>query len=387
MSFVQNLTSRFYLSCDPSNPHQKNYRPHIDGLRAIAVLSVVGYHFFPNWVKGGFVGVDIFFVISGFLIGGILLDSLYNHSFSIKDFYARRVKRIFPALIVVLAATLAFGGFALLPEDFKNLGKHTVGGAGFIANLMFWKESGYFDVASEKKELLHLWSLGVEEQFYIIFPLLLWGLTKKNLRLVTFIVLLFVASFYWNLAVYKKDPAFDFYSPVTRFWELLAGVLLALWERRHREGSLFFRCQPAINTISSLARQIVFNPTSPPNNRAGALSSFVSLAGIVFIVIALYKAKAAGFPGKQALYPVLGAVCLIGAGSHALGNRLLLSLKPMVWIGLISYPLYLWHWPLITYARVIVNGVPSRTLRISLLLVAILLATLTYGFIEKPIRF
>ncbi|MDR0529570.1 MAG: acyltransferase [Zoogloeaceae bacterium] len=220
-----------------SETHFKNYRPDIDGLRAIAVLSVVGYHFFPDFVKGGFVGVDIFFVISGFLIGGILLDALNKGTFSISDFYARRILRIFPALIVVLTVTLFFGWFALLRGEFENLGKHTVGGAGFVANLMFWKESGYFDTASERKELLHLWSLGVEEQFYIFFPIFLFGVWKKQLRLVTFITMIFLVSFFWNIAIYKKDTASDFYLPVTRFWELLAGVLLVLWERRNIRSS------------------------------------------------------------------------------------------------------------------------------------------------------
>ena len=150
-----------------------NYRPDIDGLRAVAVASVVIFHAFPDWLPGGFVGVDIFFVISGFLISGIILGDLNKERFSFVDFYARRVRRIFPALIVVLAACLVLGWFVLLTVEYESLGLHTVAGAGFVSNLLLWSEAGYFDVAASLKPLLHLWSLGVEEQFYLFWPLLL----------------------------------------------------------------------------------------------------------------------------------------------------------------------------------------------------------------------
>jgi peptidoglycan/LPS O-acetylase OafA/YrhL len=368
-------------------PYLPPYRPDIDGLRAFAVLAVVGYHFFPAWIKGGFVGVDVFFVISGFLIGGILLDSLRDGTFSLRSFYARRVRRIFPALIVVMAASLAFGWFALLPDDYQNLGKHSAGGAGFIANLLFWKEAGYFDVAAERKPLLHLWSLGVEEQFYIFFPLFLWGLWKKNLRLATFLVLLTWASWRWNLATYKKDPAFDFYLPMTRFWELLTGVLLALWERRREETApMFYRWRHG-EKFFVLTRRVFFRDADAAREQGGAFRSFLSLIGMLLLVLALVKAQTVKFPGKQALVPVLGAACLIAAGPKAWANRVLFSLKPAVWIGLVSYPLYLWHWPLLAYARIILGEMPDRTLRIGMVLGAILLAALTYWIVERPIRF
>ncbi|MDR1349746.1 MAG: acyltransferase, partial [Zoogloeaceae bacterium] len=205
-----------------------DYRPDIDGLRAIAVLAVIGYHFFPAWIKGGFVGVDVFFVISGFLIGGILLEALRKGEFSLTEFYARRIRRIFPALILVLLSVLAFGWFALWPEDYQNLGKHTAGGAAFISNFLFWQEAGYFDVAAERKPLLHLWSLGVEEQFYIVFPISLWLLWRMKLRILAGIALFAFVSFVLNFAVYRSYPDFDFYFPLTRFWELLAGAVLWL---------------------------------------------------------------------------------------------------------------------------------------------------------------
>ncbi|MGC2165385.1 MAG: acyltransferase, partial [Gallionella sp.] len=144
------------------------YRTDIDGLRAIAVLCVIGFHAFPNWLKGGFVGVDIFFVISGFLISSIIVNSLDQGTFSFAEFYARRVKRIFPALILVMASCFVFGWFALLPDEYKQLGKHIASGATFISNFTFWQEAGYFDKSTDSKPLLHLWSLGIEEQFYIV---------------------------------------------------------------------------------------------------------------------------------------------------------------------------------------------------------------------------
>src|SRR5260370_40148903 len=157
----------------PNLTHPK-YRPDIDGLRAVAVLLVVGFHAFPDWVKGGFIGVDIFFVISGFLISTIIFENLERNSFSFIAFYSRRIRRIFPALLVVLIAAFAIGRFTLLPDEYRQLGKHIAGGAGFVANFVLWNESGYFDRAAETKPLPHLWSLGIEEQFYIVFPLLLW---------------------------------------------------------------------------------------------------------------------------------------------------------------------------------------------------------------------
>ena len=203
------------------------YRPDIDGLRAVAVLSVVVYHAFPSWLKGGFVGVDIFFVISGFLISTIIFSSLERDSFSFYDFYSRRIRRIFPALLVVLIACYAFGWSALLADEYKQLGKHIAAGAGFVSNLILWSESGYFDIAAETKPLLHLWSLGIEEQFYIAWPVLLWAAWKKKFNLFTISLALFFVSFGLNLSKYRVDGVADFYSPQTRFWELLAGSLLA----------------------------------------------------------------------------------------------------------------------------------------------------------------
>ena len=175
------------------------YRPDIDGLRAIAILSVVIYHAFPTKLRGGFVGVDIFFVISGFLISSIIFRSLQRGDFSFSEFYARRVRRIFPALILVLAASYTVGWFVLLPDEFKQLGKHMAAGAGFVQNIVLNKEAGYFDTASELKPLMHLWSLSIEEQFYLIFPVLIWGAWRLGLNALSVALLLVLLSFGLNL--------------------------------------------------------------------------------------------------------------------------------------------------------------------------------------------
>ncbi|MBR4877029.1 MAG: acyltransferase [Rhodocyclaceae bacterium] len=181
------------------NLSHPKYRPDIDGLRAVAVLAVVAFHAFPRWMPGGFVGVDIFFVISGYLISTILLENLARDTFSFTTFYMRRIRRIFPALAVVLAACFVAGWLVLFADEFASLGKHMAAGAGFVANLALWYEAGYFDTASELKPLLHLWSLGIEEQFYLLWPLLLWLAWKRKFNVLTAIVLLLAASFVTNV--------------------------------------------------------------------------------------------------------------------------------------------------------------------------------------------
>lgn len=182
-----------------SHSHIQGYRPDIDGLRAFAVLAVVTFHAFPATVRGGFLGVDVFFAISGYLICGILLRELEAGSFSFLQFYSRRVRRIFPALLLVLAALLPLGWHMLLPDEYAALGKHILGGATFSSNLLLWSEAGYFDAAAKAKPLLHLWSLGIEEQFYIFFPLLLWACAKRHFRLITIILFLTLLSFLDNI--------------------------------------------------------------------------------------------------------------------------------------------------------------------------------------------
>ncbi|MBQ7627193.1 MAG: acyltransferase, partial [Rhodocyclaceae bacterium] len=357
------------------------YRPDIDGLRAVAVLAVVAFHAFPRWMPGGFVGVDIFFVISGYLISTILLENLARDTFSFTTFYMRRIRRIFPALAVVLAASFAFGWYSLFADEFRQLGKHMAGGAGFVANLVLWKESGYFDTASELKPLLHLWSLGIEEQFYLIWPLVLWLVWKRKFNLLTVIALLLVASFAANLYRIDRNPVATFYAPHTRFWELLAGSLLA-WLVVHRSSV----AENLRRTCDRLLARLIYREA--PVNDGRTLENVLSFAGFVLLAIGFWKiTKATPFPGAWAAVPVVGAFLLIAAGQRAWLNRVLLSNRVAVFFGLISFPLYLWHWPLLAFARVIEGGTPARSWRIAAVLAAIVLATLTWRFIERPLRF
>lgn len=355
---------------DAQQAHPK-YRPDIDGLRTIAVLSVVVFHAFPSALPGGFIGVDIFFVISGYLISTILFNSLQDGRFQFRDFYARRVRRIFPALLLVLVATYALGWSSLLTAEFGQLGKHIAGGAGFVANLVFWSEAGYFDTAGETKPLLHLWSLGIEEQFYIVWPLLLWACwrARSSPRLLFGLTLaLLAASFALCVWLTPSDPTAAFYAPYTRFWELLAGSALAWVAGRRR------RDAPGAPQA----------PTWVSQPRGAGMMSWsgcaLLLAGLVVI------SPATAFPGVWALLPVLGAVLVILAGPRAWLNRVVLSHPWMVAIGLISYPLYLWHWPLLSFARILNGGTPDAVIRLLAVVLAIALAALTYLWVERPIR-
>lgn len=366
----------------PPQPHLSHpkYRPDIDGLRAVAVLSVVAFHAFPNWIKGGFIGVDIFFVISGFLISSIIFENLDKGTFSFSEFYARRIKRIFPALVLVLIASLALGWFALLADEYKQLGKHTTAGAGFVSNLALWKEAGYFDNSAETKPLLHLWSLGIEEQFYIIWPLLLWLAWKGGFNLLTITIIVASISFFLNIKGVKQDAVATFYSPQTRFWELLSGSLLA-WGMLYKKGAYAgFNTKLDTWLGAALYKQA-------PKADGKTLSNVLSFVGFFLLVYGFWKInKQFSFPGKWALLPVIGAVLLILAGPKAWVNRTLLSKRVAVWFGLISFPLYLWHWPLLSFARIVEGEVPSRKIRIAVIILSVVLAWLTYKLLERRIR-
>jgi peptidoglycan/LPS O-acetylase OafA/YrhL len=335
------------------------YRPDIDGLRAIAVLSVVGYHYSPERITGGFVGVDIFFVISGYLISTIIFGNLANERFSYAEFYARRIKRIFPALALVLFTSAVFGWYVLFPDEFVQLGKHIAGGAGFAANFVLWSEAGYFDSAAESKPLLHLWSLGIEEQFYIFWPLLLGIVWRKNINFLTVTFVLAALSFAISIYWIDGDPAALFFSPFSRIWELMIGGLLA---------------------YVMLQR----NKYAPGNAR---MLSLLSPAGLLLIGISVtFFSKFLPYPGWLAAFPTIGAALVIAAPPQDRVNRYLLSHPVLVWIGLISYPLYLWHWPLLAYARIIKGGMPDGTTRAILLAASFLLASGTYILLEKRFK-
>jgi peptidoglycan/LPS O-acetylase OafA/YrhL len=236
-----------------------NYRPDIDGLRAIAVGAVVAFHTFPNIFKGGFVGVDVFFVISGFLISGIIVDDIEKDQFSYLNFYKRRIRRIFPALLVVIAATLIAGWYVLLPDEFQRVGKDLAAGAGFATNFILWDEAGYFDVASETKPLLHLWSLAIEEQFYIVWPLvlgLIW-IRQRGLLLATLSIA--SVSFAYNVFSIEHHHAdAAFYSPLSRFWELMLGGVLAYLVRQKAQWLSGFRSLQSAFGLSLIAISVFF---------------------------------------------------------------------------------------------------------------------------------
>lgn len=369
------------MTSKQTHPSHPIYRPDIDGLRAMAVLSVVAFHAFPRWVRGGFIGVDVFFVISGYLISTIIFENLEKGTFSFSEFYSRRIRRIFPALLLVLFACLSFGWFALLSDEYKQLGKHIAAGAGFISNFILWNEAGYFDNSSETKPLLHLWSLGIEEQFYIVWPLLLWFAWKRNFNPLTITVVVAVSAFILNIKGIKQDMAATFYSPQTRFWELLAGSLLA-WVTLYRSNA-FYNIKTRINVWLF---PIVYSEKQDYDDKT--LSNAISFVGLLLLLYGFWRInKELSFPGKWALVPVLGAVLIITAGSNAWVNRTILSNKIAVGFGLISYPLYLWHWPLLSFARIVESEVPSRNIRLAAVVLSIALAWLTYKLVERPLRF
>jgi len=339
--------------------HAMKYRPDIDGLRAIAVLPVVFYHAGLPGFSGGFVGVDVFFVISGYLITGILHKEMLAGHFSILSFYERRARRILPALFLVLTASLAAGWVWLAPEEYGAM----AGSAGatllFASNMWFWQNSGgYFDGATDYLPLLHTWSLAVEEQFYIGFPLLLMVLVRLGRRATLGVTLALVGGSL-ALAIWATPqmPSASFYLLPTRIWELGIGSLLALGL--------------APGNVPRWARETV---------------AAIGLAAIV-LAATLYDASTS-FPGLGALPPVLGAAALIWAGGQGrtLTGRLL-SWRPVVFIGLLSYSLYLWHWPIMAFARnrLLLVELPAAW-QAGTILLAFAAAWASWRFVERPFR-
>ncbi len=333
-------------------------------------------------MKGGFIGVDVFFVISGFLISTIIFRSLEGNKFSFVDFYSRRIRRIFPALATVLLATFMLGWFILYPDEYRQLSKHVAGGAGFVSNFVLWRESGYFDAAAETKPLLHLWSLGIEEQFYIFFPVFAWLLWRARLNILFFVALTGLLSFVLNLKLIDSAPVATFYMPQTRVWELLIGSTLAL---------LVIDVSGYMATLEAFfgqfMRHLIYRTDADVSPEITLANSRAWL-GVLLISLALLKITTnTHFPGAWALLPTLGTVFLLWAGPHAYVSRVLLSNWILVSVGKISYPLYLWHWVLLTYARIEVGQTPSIGVRCAALALSIVLAWLTYRLIERPLRF
>ena len=332
------------------------YRPDIDGLRALAVLPVLLFHA-KLGCPGGFVGVDIFFVISGFLICSLILREFEEGNFSLVTFWERRIRRILPALTVVVLVTLVAGWFLYLPEDFESVGKSGVAQALLVSNVFFWQQEGYFSPGSDTKPLLHLWSLAVEEQFYLLFPLLLIFLARyKGFSLSKIMASLAVGSFAFSVMGSYSNPEATFYLLPTRAWELMAGTLLAMLRGRL--------------SIRPLWRE------------AGGWLGL----GLVCYSILFYN-RETRFPGLAALPPCLGAFLIIASSEakRSLVGRIL-AFKPVVAVGLISYSLYLWHWPVLVFSKYLSKYGQSARLRVVLLAASIGLAILTWKYVETPFR-
>ncbi len=335
----------------PATPGQ-GYRPDIDGLRALAILPVVAFHVARGKFPGGFAGVDIFFVISGFLITGLILRERSERQFTYGGFYARRVRRIFPALILVLAVSFAMAWLLFPARDLERFGLDLAGSAAFAGNFVFWDQRGYFDPQPYTRPLLHLWSLGVEEQFYIAWPLLLGLLSRWRKGPAVGIVTLGLLSFALNIHFSATDMSGAFYLPFTRAWELMLGAALAL--------------------------------RPPPASER--LANGLSWAGALLVAAAFLLVRQDDFPGWWGLLPTLGAALLIGAGPAAWLNRRLLSSRPAVAVGLISYPLYLWHWILICFGWSASFDLLQWPGRAALAGLAFPLAWATWRFLERPVR-
>ena len=335
------------------------YRAEVDGLRALAVLPVMFFHAGFEVFSGGFVGVDVFFVISGYLITALIISELEIGQFSILKFYERRARRILPALFLVMFLCIPFSYALLSPSDFRDFGQSLVAVSIFSSNLLFWLESDYFDIATEFKPLLHTWSLAVEEQFYLIFPLLLlalWRLNNKILMLVLLSLIFCISIIYSHWGAYNV-PSFNFYSITSRAWELLIGVFLALF---------------------------LWNYSSP---KSIALNQFLSILGLTAICFSIttFDAKTP-FPSFYALIPTLGTALIILSSTHGTLVNKLLTLKPVVGIGLISYSSYLWHQPIIAFANIYFLETPTAGMFLALIVLALLLAFVSWRFFERPFR-
>lgn len=340
------------------------YRGEIDGLRAVAVLPVILFHAGFGLFGGGYVGVDVFFVISGYLITTILLSELQAGSFTLVGFYERRARRILPALFVVMLATLPFAWRWLAPGEMQKFCNSLIGVSLFASNVLFWRESGYFDSSAELKPLLHTWSLAVEEQYYVFFPLLLmaaWRLGRR--RIAVLLVVLLAASLVvaeWGL---RRDPTAAYYLLPTRGWELLVGALAA---------------------VVLSARAGAGGALVPPRawmGQVASLAGFGAIAASVFLFD-----RNTPFPGLYALLPTVGTALVILFATPQTGVGAILGSRFFVGVGMLSYSAYLWHQPLLAFARVRAIGAPSHGLMAALAVASVGLAYLSWRFVERPFR-
>lgn len=335
------------------------YRPEVDGLRALAVVPVILFHAGFELFRGGFVGVDVFFVISGYLITGILLSDLQQDRFSLVDFYERRARRILPALFLVLAACTPVAWGLLVPSEARSFSQSLASVAVFASNFFFWRSSGYFDTAAELKPLLHTWSLAVEEQYYLFFPLLLAGLWRRHRRWIgPALAGLAIASLLLAEWGRRVQPAAAFYLLPTRGWELLVGASVALWRMR----------RPAA-------------PAAPWLAEGGGV------LGLALLLLALFTFdKRTPFPGVYGLVPTLGTALVLLFAHRATRVGRLFGHRALVGVGLISYSAYLWHQPLLAFARNASEAEPAAPVLAGLVLATFALAYLSWRFVETPCR-
>ncbi len=333
------------------------YRKEIDGLRALAVLPVILFHAGFEWVSGGYIGVDIFFVISGYLISSILLQELQDGRFSIVNFYERRARRILPALFFVLFVCLPFAWWWLLPEELISFGQSIMAVVAFVSNILFWQQTDYFTASNDLIPLLHTWSLAVEEQFYIFFPLFLALFWKAGTRTLVFVISIIallslgLTEWWW-----RYFPDANFYLIPTRAWELMIGALAAFY--------LFYKEAPK-----------------------GKLSEVASFLGLLMILASLlFIDKSIPFPSVYALLPTLGTAFIILFANQETITHKILSFKLFVGIGLISYSAYLWHQPLFVFARAYYMDEPNAAVMAVLSVFALLLGYISWRFIEQPFR-
>ncbi|WP_340266355.1 acyltransferase family protein [Sphingobium mellinum] len=333
------------------------YRPDLDALRAVAVIGVVLFHVGLAKAGGGFVGVDVFFVISGFLITRLIIGELERGTFSFVQFYQRRIRRIFPALMLMLLVCSIACTWLLLPDDLRRYGQSTAAAALSASNVWFWMKTNYFDGPALFKPLLHTWSLAVEEQFYLFFPLFMrciWPLGRTWVPLI--LTACAALSFAACIAIMRSDPSAAFYLTPFRAWELLTGGLLAT------------------GAVPLIAR--------------AAWREAAAAAGLVMILIAvLTYSELTNFPGMAALLPCVGTALVIHAGSSGpCSVSRALAIKPLIWVGLISYSLYLWHWPIIVLARYLTIDELRWPSAAALVAASLAVATLSYHLVEKPFR-
>jgi peptidoglycan/LPS O-acetylase OafA/YrhL len=331
------------------------YRPHIDGLRAVAIIPVLLFHLGVAAVPGGFIGVDVFFVVSGYLITSVLMNDLESGRYSVARFYQRRILRIFPALIVMLVVVAVVSVFVYFPSDLRSVGWQLLTSAAFVSNFYFWSEAGYFTAAAETQPLLHTWSLAVEEQFYIFFPLLLFVLFRyARKHLVVILAVLSVVSLIASIVLTYRDQPTAFYLLPTRAWELGVGAILSI----------------------VVGRSLTHRP-----------NGWVAFVGalLILVPVLVYQSGNPPFPGWSAVFPVVGTALVIGWAEGSLVGKILSS-RPVAYIGKVSFSLYLWHWPIIVFYKAVSGPALAGWEMLGLGLASLACGVVSTEFVERPFR-